>query len=317
MIESEPQVAALSIARSPSKRPQKDSVNVINFLIANSGRTKLLTRNQEIELARRIQQGDRRAKDQMITANMRLVVSIAKKYINRGTPLEDLIQEGCFGLIRAAEKFDPAKGCKFSTYATWWIRQTITKNGLYRARIIRLPVGQIERINHFKKVTSQLATELGRSPQKVEIAERMNISLEKLENLLINGLTPTSLNIQILTSRGTANEVIDFAKDDASPAIDELAIQENYEHVLRLLAHLNQKERQLITLRFGLNDGQPRSLVEAGRLMDAKVSQSRLGKMEDNALRKLRKFGDIMVSIGAIDTSGCDRNLKRIKPTKG
>jgi RNA polymerase primary sigma factor len=252
------------------------------------GRIPLLKGDEEIELAKRIAEGDEVAKDKLVSANLRLVVSIAKKYIGRGLSFLDLIQEGNLGLIRAAEKFDYKRGFKFSTYATWWIQQSITRGIADKSRTIRLPVHMIETITKLKKVTRDLTYELGRAPTKEELAKRMDISLSKLR--LAIKATQGTISIETpLHTKDDNSRISDFLIDEESETPDTRVSQDNLNtEIERMLETLRPREKDVIKLRFGLNDGTKRTLEEIGQLFG--VSRERVRQIETRALNKLRKM---------------------------
>ena len=252
------------------------------------GRIPLLKGDEEIELAKRIAEGDERAKAKLVSANLRLVVSIAKKYIGRGLSFLDLIQEGNLGLIRASEKFDYKRGFKFSTYATWWIQQSITRGIADKSRTIRLPVHMIETITKLKRVTRELNYELGRVPTKEELAKHMDISLSKLR--LAIKATQGTISIETpLHTKDDNSRISDFLIDEDSETPDTRVSQDNLNtEIERMLETLRPREKDVIKLRFGLNDGTKRTLEEIGQLFG--VSRERVRQIETRALNKLRKM---------------------------
>lgn len=260
----------------------------VKIYLQQIGRVPLLSGEQEIDLAKRIAEGDEDAKRKLIRANLRLVVSIAKKYIGRGLSFLDLIQEGNMGLIRAAEKFDYKRGFKFSTYATWWIQQSITRGIADKSRTIRLPVHMIETIGKLKKVTRDLSTELGRNPTKEELATRMGISLAKLR--LVLKATQSTISLETPLNTKDENSVLgDFLVDESTESPDSRVSQESLtEELEKILDTLRPRERDVLRLRFGLNDGNKRTLEEIGQLFG--VSRERVRQIETRALNKLRKM---------------------------
>lgn len=260
----------------------------VKIYLQQIGKVKLLNSEQEIELAKRIAEGDDVAKGQLVKANLRLVVSIAKKYIGRGLSFLDLIQEGNLGLIRAAEKFDYKRGFKFSTYATWWIQQSITRGIADKSRTIRLPVHMIETIGRLKKVTRDLTHELNRTPTKEELAGKMGISLAKLR--LVLKATQSTISLETpLHTKDEASKIGDFLVDENSESPDSRVSQENLtEELEKILDSLRPRERDVLKLRFGLNDGNKRTLEEIGQLFG--VSRERVRQIETRALNKLRKM---------------------------
>lgn len=260
----------------------------VKIYLQQIGRVKLLSTEEELELARRIAEGDEQAKRQLVQANLRLVVSIAKKYIGRGLSFLDLIQEGNLGLIRAAEKFDYRRGFKFSTYATWWIQQSITRGIADKSRTIRLPVHMIETIGKLKKVTRDLTHQLNRAPTKEELAEKMGISLGKLRLVLKATQSTISLETPVNTKDETSR-LSDFLVDESIESPDTRVSQENLSSELeRVLATLRPRERDVLKLRFGLTDGNKRTLEEIGQLFG--VSRERVRQIETRAINKLRKL---------------------------
>lgn len=260
----------------------------VKMYLQQIGKVKLLTSEEEISIAKRISEGDDVAKGQLVKANLRLVVSIAKKYIGRGLSFLDLIQEGNLGLIRAAEKFDYKRGFKFSTYATWWIQQSITRGIADKSRTIRLPVHMIETIGRLKKVTRDMSLELGRTPTKEELSGRMGISLAKLRLVLKATQSTISLETPLHTKDETS-KIGDFLVDENTASPDSRVSQENLnEELEKILDSLRPRERDVLKLRFGLNDGNKRTLEEIGQLFG--VSRERVRQIETRALNKLRKL---------------------------
>lgn len=271
---------------APSERGTAD--DSVKIYLQQIGRVKLLTSEEEIELAKRIAEGDEKAKAQLVKANLRLVVSIAKKYIGRGLSFLDLVQEGNLGLIRAAEKFDYKRGFKFSTYATWWIQQSITRGIADKSRTIRLPVHMIETIGRLKKVMRDMTHELNRAPTKEELAGRMGISLSKLR--LVLKATQSTISLETpLHTKDENSKIGDFLVDESMESPDSRVSQENLvEELDKILDHLRPRERDVLKLRFGLNDGHKRTLEEIGQLFG--VSRERVRQIETRALNKLRKM---------------------------
>ncbi len=260
----------------------------VKMYLQQIGKVKLLSGEEEVNLARRIAEGDEVAKALLVKANLRLVVSIAKKYIGRGLSFLDLIQEGNLGLIRAAEKFDYKRGFKFSTYATWWIQQSITRGIADKSRTIRLPVHMIETIGRLKKVTRDMTHELNRTPTKEELAGRMGISLSKLRLVLKATQSTISLETPLHTKDETS-KIGDFLVDENMESPDSRVSQENLtEELDKILDSLRPRERDVLKLRFGLNDGNKRTLEEIGQLFG--VSRERVRQIETRALNKLRKM---------------------------
>jgi len=275
-------------AREETQAERGSADDSVKIYLQQIGKVKLLSGEEEIELAKRIAEGDEVAKGQLVKANLRLVVSIAKKYIGRGLSFLDLIQEGNLGLIRAAEKFDYKRGFKFSTYATWWIQQSITRGIADKSRTIRLPVHMIETIGRLKKVTRDMTHELGRTPTKEELAQKMGISLAKLRLVLKATQSTISLETPLHTKDETS-KIGDFLVDENMEAPDSKVSQENLtEELERILETLRPRERDVLKLRFGLNDGNKRTLEEIGQLFG--VSRERVRQIETRALNKLRKM---------------------------
>ena len=249
------------------------------------GKVPLLTAEEEISLAKRMENGDESAKKRLAEANLRLVVSIAKRYVGRGMLFLDLIQEGNLGLIKAVEKFDYRKGYKFSTYATWWIRQAITRAIADQARTIRIPVHMVETINKLIRVSRQLLQELGREPQPEEIAEEMNMSVDRVREILKISQEPVSLETPI--GEEEDSHLGDFIQDDNVPVpADAAAFTLLKEQLVEVLGTLTEREQKVLRLRFGLDDGRARTLEEVGK--EFNVTRERIRQIEAKALRKLR-----------------------------
>lgn len=258
----------------------------VKMYLREIGRVPLLNAKQEIELARRIKDDDIKAKRKLVRHNLRLVVSIAKKYINRGLPFLDLIQEGNLGLIRAAEKFDPERGYKFSTYATWWVRQGITRSLSDKSRTIRVPVHMVETINKFKKIARKLGQELNRRPTEEELAEVMEVTTAKIKEIVAAMRTPVSLESPINSEDDGKLE--DFIADPNLALKPENSATEQLlaDDIVKVLDTLTQKEKAVIQLRFGIDSGQERTLEEVGRLL--RITRERVRQLEFRALKKLR-----------------------------
>ena len=265
-----------------------DTVNIddpVRMYLKEIGKVPLLTADEEIILAKRMEDGDESAKKKLAEANLRLVVSIAKRYVGRGMQFLDLIQEGNLGLIKAVEKFDYRTGYKFSTYATWWIRQAITRAIADQARTIRIPVHMVETINKLIKVSRQLLQEFGRDPQPEEIAEVMGISVEKVREIMKIAQEPVSLETPI--GEEEDSHLGDFIPDDDAPAPSEAAAFIMLrEQMTEVLDTLTPREEKVLRLRFGLDDGRPRTLEEVGK--EFEVTRERIRQVEAKALRKLR-----------------------------
>jgi RNA polymerase primary sigma factor len=257
----------------------------VRMYLKEIGRIPLLTFDQEIELAKRVEEGDATAKQTLINSNLRLVVSIAKKYIGRGLSLLDLIQEGNQGLIRAVEKYDWRRGYKFSTYATWWIRQSVTRAIADQARTIRIPVHMVENINRFLRTSRKLMQELGREPTPEEVAAVLGIEPEKALEIIKISQNPASLESPVGDEEDS--RLGDFIHDTSAPTLFDSASRELLkEQVEEVLATLSDRERKVLEERFGLKDGRPKTLEEVGRLFV--VTRERIRQIEAKALRKLR-----------------------------
>ena len=257
----------------------------VRMYLKEIGKVPLLSAEEEIELAKRMELGDQEAKKRLAEANLRLVVSIAKRYVGRGMLFLDLIQEGNLGLIKAVEKFDYRKGYKFSTYATWWIRQAITRAIADQARTIRIPVHMVETINKLIRVSRQLLQELGREPTPEEIAAEMNMPVERVREILKISQEPLSLETPI--GEEEDSHLGDFIQDDNVPVpADAAAFTLLKEQLEEVLGTLTEREQKVLTLRFGLEDGRARTLEEVGK--EFNVTRERIRQIEAKALRKLR-----------------------------
>ena len=257
----------------------------VRMYLKEIGKVPLLTAEEEIELAKRMEEGDEEAKHRLSEANLRLVVSIAKRYVGRGMLFLDLIQEGNLGLIKAVDKFDYRKGYKFSTYATWWIRQAITRAIADQARTISIPVHMVETINKLIRVSRQLLQEYGREPLPEEIADEMGISEEKVREIIKIAQEPVSLETPI--GEEEDSHLGDFLPDDEAPApADAAAFTLLKEQLMSVLSTLTPREEMVLKLRFGLEDGRQRTLEEVGK--EFKVTRERIRQIEAKALRKLR-----------------------------
>lgn len=262
------------------------STDAIRSYLFEIGRIPLLTGDEEVILAKRIEKGDNEAGQLLITANLRLVVSIAKKYSKSNLELLDLIQEGNIGLMRAVEKFDYTKGFKFSTYATWWIRQAITRAIADQARTIRVPVHMIETINKYNKISNMLATRLGRPATDEEVAKEMDVPVERIAEIRKINQNPTSLSTPIGEEKDS--KLQDIIADDWSQSPDEYATSEYLKNQLRdILDSLQDRERRVLALRFGLEDGVSRTLEEVGK--EFGVTRERIRQIEAKALKKLKE----------------------------
>jgi len=257
----------------------------VRMYLKEIGKVPLLSAEEEIELAKKMEMGDLEAKQRLAEANLRLVVSIAKRYVGRGMLFLDLIQEGNLGLIKAVEKFDYRKGYKFSTYATWWIRQAITRAIADQARTIRIPVHMVETINKLIRVSRQLLQELGREPTPEEIAVQMNMPVERVREILKISQEPVSLETPI--GEEEDSHLGDFIQDDNVPVpADAAAFTLLKEQLVEVLGTLTEREQKVLRLRFGLDDGRARTLEEVGK--EFNVTRERIRQIEAKALRKLR-----------------------------
>ena len=263
------------------------SLDSLRLYLREIGKVSLLTADQEVYLAKRIERGDMSAKTQMIEANLRLVVSIAKSYLGRGLSFLDLIQEGSLGLIRAVEKFDYRKGYKFSTYATWWIRQAVTRAIADKARTIRIPVHMVEKLNKVVHIERQLVQRLGREPRPDEIAEELEITTDEVREILRMSQLPISLEKPI--GEEEDSELGDFVQDESAESpFDTATLSLRREDVEHALSALPERERQVIELRFGLSGAQPCTLEEVGRAFG--VTRERIRQIENNTLKKLESL---------------------------
>jgi RNA polymerase primary sigma factor len=266
------------------KEPSLDS---LRLYLREIGKVPLLTADQEVYLAKRIERGDMAAKTQMIEANLRLVVSIAKSYLGRGLSFLDLIQEGSLGLIRAVEKFDYRKGYKFSTYATWWIRQAVTRAIADKARTIRIPVHMVEKLNKVVHIERQLVQRLGREPRPDEIAVELEMTTAEVREILRMAQHPVSLEKPI--GEEEESELGDFVQDDqAESPFDTASVSLRREDIENALASLPERDRKVIELRFGLSGAQPCTLEEVGRAFG--VTRERIRQIENNTLKKLESL---------------------------
>ena len=284
-LEEIDEVTEEEIAEAHSMVDSYSTDDPVRMYLKEIGKVSLLTQEEEIELAVRMSQGDEEAKRRMAEANLRLVVSIAKRYVGRGMLFLDLIQEGNLGLIKAVEKFDYTKGYKFSTYATWWIRQAITRAIADQARTIRIPVHMVETINKVIRVSRQLLQELGHDPSAEEIAAEMNIPVEKVRDILKIAQEPVSLETPI--GEEEDSHLGDFIPDeDASEPSEAASFSLLKEQLMSVLATLTPREEKVLRLRFGIEDGRTRTLEEVGK--EFNVTRERIRQIEAKALRKLR-----------------------------
>jgi RNA polymerase primary sigma factor len=265
------------------------STDALQLFLKDIGKVDLLTAAQEVELAKRIERGDHSAKQEMVEANLRLVVSIAKKYRNQGLPFLDLIQEGTIGLVRAAEKFDYRKGFKFSTYATWWIRQAVARALADKARTIRMPVHVVEKLNKIVRSERKLRAELAREPSSAEIASDVDLTLEEVEQIRRSAQTPISLEKPVGDEE--ESEFGHFLTDEHLPLPDEAAETAMRKDALRrILSTLSHRERRVLELRYGLDGKHPRTLDEVGRTFN--VTRERIRQIENQSLKKLRALAE-------------------------
>jgi RNA polymerase primary sigma factor len=268
---------------------QEVSTDALQLFLKDVGRVDLLTAAQEVELAKRIERGNHRAKQEMVEANLRLVVSIAKRYRNQGLPFLDLIQEGTIGLVRAAEKFDYRKGFKFSTYATWWIRQAVARALADKARTIRMPVHVVEKLNKIVRSERKLRAELGREPLAGEIARDLDLTPDEVDQIRRTAQLPVSLEKPV--GDEDESEFGHFITDESVPLPEEAAeVTLRKETLEKILSQLSQRERKVLELRYGLNGEHPRTLDEVGRAFN--VTRERIRQIENQSLKKLRALAE-------------------------
>jgi RNA polymerase primary sigma factor len=274
----------------PEVEPDTEiTTDALQLFLKDIGKVPLLTAAQEVELAKRIERGDHGAKQAMVEANLRLVVSIAKRYRNQGLPFLDLIQEGTIGLVRAAEKFDYRKGFKFSTYATWWIRQAVARAIADKGRTIRMPVHVVEKLNRILRSERKLRAERGREPTTEEIARDLDMTSDEVEQIRRSAQVPVSLEKPV--GDDDESEFGHFLADDSTPLPDELAETTLQREALRtILGALSERERRVLELRYGLDGQQPRTLDEVGRAFN--VTRERIRQIEHQGLKKLRALAD-------------------------
>ena len=265
------------------------TTDALQLFLREAGRHPLLTAAQEVELSKRVERGDMRAKQQMIQSNLRLVVSIAKNYRNQGLPFLDLIQEGTLGLIRAVEKFDWRRGYKFSTYATWWIRQAVARALADKARTIRMPVHIVERLQKMNKAERMLWTQLGREPTLAEIAEEANVPIDQAKEVREAARASTSLDQPV----GEQEDAVfgDFVAGDGPPTEEEVEASLRNQALAKALAALSQRERAVIALRYGLGGAEPKTLEEIGRVLG--FTRERVRQIELQALKRLAKLREM------------------------
>src|SRR3954462_1931580 len=274
---------------TPVEAPREVSTDALQLFLKDIGKVDLLTAAQEVELAKRIERGDHSAKQEMVEANLRLVVSIAKKYRNQGLPFLDLIQEGTIGLVRAAEKFDYRKGFKFSTYATWWIRQAVARALADKARTIRMPVHVVEKLNKIMRTERKLRAERGREPSSEEIALELELSIDEVEQIRRTSQAPVSLEKPVGDEE--ESEFGHFLHDESAPMPEEVADEAmRKESLRRILESLSYRERRVLELRYGLDGQHPRTLDEVGRAFN--VTRERIRQIENQCLKKLRALAD-------------------------
>jgi RNA polymerase primary sigma factor len=265
------------------------STDALQLFLKDIGKVDLLTAPQEVELAKRIERGDHGAKQSMVEANLRLVVSIAKRYRNQGLPFLDLIQEGTIGLVRAAEKFDYRKGFKFSTYATWWIRQAVARALADKSRTIRMPVHVVEKLNKIVRAERKLRGELGREPTAREIARELDLSADEVEHIRRSSQLPVSLEKPV--GEDDESEFGHFLTDESAPLPEEAAEQALRRDTLKqVLCSLSPREQRILEMRYGLDGEQPRTLDEVGRAFN--VTRERIRQIENQCLKKLRALAD-------------------------
>ena len=290
----EAQIAVVHADEPDEAEPDADpepeiTTDALQLFLKDIGKVPLLTAAQEVELAKRIERGEHAAKQAMVEANLRLVVSIAKRYRNQGLPFLDLIQEGTIGLVRAAEKFDYRKGFKFSTYATWWIRQAVARAIADKGRTIRMPVHVVEKLNRILRSERKLRAELGREPLTEEIALDVEMTSDEVEQIRRSAQVPVSLEKPV--GDDDESEFGHFLADETAPLPDELAETTLQREALRgILSNLSERERMVLELRYGLDGQQPRTLDEVGRAFN--VTRERIRQIEHQGLKKLRALAD-------------------------
>ena len=272
-----------------AERTREVSTDALQLFLKDIGRVNLLTAAQEVELAKRIERGDHRAKQTMVESNLRLVVSIAKRYRNQGLPFLDLIQEGTIGLVRAAEKFDHRKGFKFSTYATWWIRQAVARALADKGRTIRMPVHVVEKLNKILRSERKLRAELGREPTSAEIARELELTVVEVEQIRRSSQPPVSLEKPVGDEE--ESEFGHFITDQDQPLPEESAeLNFRRDRLFKILDTLSARERRVLELRYGLGGQAPQTLDEVGRAFN--VTRERIRQIENQSLKKLRALAD-------------------------
>jgi RNA polymerase primary sigma factor len=283
------QVEEEEVEETPEVDTPDVSTDALQLFLKDIGKVDLLTAPQEIELAKRIERGDHSAKQAMVEANLRLVVSIAKRYRNQGLPFLDLIQEGTIGLVRAAEKFDYRKGFKFSTYATWWIRQAVARALADKSRTIRMPVHVVEKLNKIVRAERKLRGELGREPTSTEIGRELDLTCDEVEQIRRSSQLPVSLEKPV--GDDEESEFGHFLTDETAPLPEESAEQALRRDTLKqILCSLSPREQRILEMRYGLDGEQPRTLDEVGRAFN--VTRERIRQIENQCLKKLRALAD-------------------------
>lgn len=274
----------LEISKKTTGKESASIDDTVKTYLKQIGQVKLLSKTEEIEISMKVLEGNEFAKQQLINANLRLVVSIAKKYTGRGILFLDLIQEGNLGLIRAVEKFDPTKGFKFSTYATWWIRQAITRAISDQSRTIRIPVHMVETINKFKKKTRELVQQLSRNPEKHELEAFAKLSPSKIDEIIQISQPPLSLDVPVGTEDGVLADFVPSSSNSVESSIHENALKNTLEN---LLEELPKRDAAILRLRFGLTDNVTKTLEEVGKIYN--LTRERIRQIESAAIDKLRK----------------------------
>jgi len=274
----------LEISKKTTGKESASIDDTVKTYLKQIGQVKLLSKTEEIEISMKVLEGNELAKQQLINANLRLVVSIAKKYTGRGILFLDLIQEGNLGLIRAVEKFDPTKGFKFSTYATWWIRQAITRAISDQSRTIRIPVHMVETINKFKKKTRELVQQLSRNPEKHELEAFAKLSPSKIDEIIQISQPPLSLDVPVGTEDGVLADFVPSPSNSVESSIHENALKNTLEN---LLEELPKRDAAILRLRFGLTDNVTKTLEEVGKIYN--LTRERIRQIESAAIDKLRK----------------------------